>query len=255
MVHGSLTLTLLSFSLQGDSIRHAIGQSLGYSDGLRGNPLYSPHGLNVSLTEKKLFFFLAERIFITEENAWMIPTKFWRQTDSNPHQKLWCKSALVGILLTHICITHTPSHVVGRNNLFAAGLLESFTQTWSNRRSMSRQRGKLRLSLGEVMRFCKKANINEWIHINIHTCTHGAVCWDRKQMRSISIFQNASNNTTTCKALGSIYVPSYWTTLLPSLSLSERICSPFPYHYNKIWNWNCLQLCTDVNSVFPDEVW
>uniref|UniRef100_A0A8C2BXP1 Pre-B-cell leukemia transcription factor 1 n=1 Tax=Cyprinus carpio TaxID=7962 RepID=A0A8C2BXP1_CYPCA len=31
---------------QGDSIRHAIGQSLGYSDGLRGNPLYSPHGLN-----------------------------------------------------------------------------------------------------------------------------------------------------------------------------------------------------------------
>ncbi|XP_073695934.1 pre-B-cell leukemia transcription factor 3 isoform X2 [Garra rufa] len=31
---------------QGDSIRHAIGQSLAYSDGLRGNPLYSPHGLN-----------------------------------------------------------------------------------------------------------------------------------------------------------------------------------------------------------------
>uniref|UniRef100_A0A673JXR2 Pre-B-cell leukemia transcription factor 3-like n=1 Tax=Sinocyclocheilus rhinocerous TaxID=307959 RepID=A0A673JXR2_9TELE len=31
---------------QADSIRHAIGQSLGYSDGLRGNPLYSPHGLN-----------------------------------------------------------------------------------------------------------------------------------------------------------------------------------------------------------------
>ncbi|XP_043094237.1 pre-B-cell leukemia transcription factor 3 isoform X1 [Puntigrus tetrazona] len=31
---------------QGDSIRHTIGQSLGYSDGLRGNPLYSPHGLN-----------------------------------------------------------------------------------------------------------------------------------------------------------------------------------------------------------------
>ncbi len=55
MVHGSLTLTLMSFSLQGDSIRHAIGQSLGYSDGLRGNPLYSPHGLNVSLTEKKGF--------------------------------------------------------------------------------------------------------------------------------------------------------------------------------------------------------
>ncbi|XP_051552404.1 pre-B-cell leukemia transcription factor 3-like [Myxocyprinus asiaticus] len=31
---------------QGDSIRHTISQSLGYSDGLRGNPLYSPHGLN-----------------------------------------------------------------------------------------------------------------------------------------------------------------------------------------------------------------
>ncbi|KAI7813160.1 putative pre-B-cell leukemia transcription factor 3-like [Triplophysa rosa] len=31
---------------QGDSIRHSIGQSLGYSDGLRGNPLYSPHALN-----------------------------------------------------------------------------------------------------------------------------------------------------------------------------------------------------------------
>uniref|UniRef100_A0A672KFU9 Pre-B-cell leukemia transcription factor 3-like n=1 Tax=Sinocyclocheilus grahami TaxID=75366 RepID=A0A672KFU9_SINGR len=31
---------------QGDSIRHAIGQSLGYNDGLQGNPLYSPHGLN-----------------------------------------------------------------------------------------------------------------------------------------------------------------------------------------------------------------
>nr|XP_055054099.1 pre-B-cell leukemia transcription factor 3 isoform X1 [Misgurnus anguillicaudatus] len=31
---------------QGDSIRHSISQSLGYSDGLRGNPLYSPHGLN-----------------------------------------------------------------------------------------------------------------------------------------------------------------------------------------------------------------
>ncbi|XP_051953193.1 pre-B-cell leukemia transcription factor 3-like [Xyrauchen texanus] len=31
---------------QSDSIRHTIGQPLGYSDGLRGNPLYSPHSLN-----------------------------------------------------------------------------------------------------------------------------------------------------------------------------------------------------------------
>ncbi len=149
-----------------------------------------------------------------------------------------------------------PSHAVGRNNLFAAGLLESFTQTWSNRCSMSRQRRKLRLSLGEVMRFCEKAKINVWIHINI-THAHTGLCWDRKQMCSISIFQNASNNTTTCKALGSIYM---CLLIEPhshphSLSLSERICSTFPYHYNKIWNWNCLQLCTDVNSVFPDEVW
>ncbi len=40
-------------------------------------------------------------------------------------------------------------------------------------------------------------------------------------MRSISIFQNASNNTTTCTALGSIYLPSYWTALSLSLSLRE----------------------------------
>ncbi len=117
-----------------------------------------------------------------------------------------------------------PSHAVGRNNLFAAGLLESFTQTWSNRCSMSRQRRKLRLSLGEVMRFCEKAKINVWIHINIHTCTHGAICWDRKQMCSISIFQNASNNTTTCKALGSIYICAFLLnrTLTLTLSLSLR---------------------------------
>ncbi len=42
---------------------------VGYSDGLRGNPLYSPHGLNVSLTEKKKNILVR----ITEENAWMFP--------------------------------------------------------------------------------------------------------------------------------------------------------------------------------------
>ncbi|KAA0716912.1 Pre-B-cell leukemia transcription factor 1 Homeobox protein PBX1 Homeobox protein PRL [Triplophysa tibetana] len=31
---------------QGESTHHSISQSLGYSDGLRGNPLYSPHALN-----------------------------------------------------------------------------------------------------------------------------------------------------------------------------------------------------------------
>ncbi|XP_030631451.1 pre-B-cell leukemia transcription factor 3 isoform X3 [Chanos chanos] len=34
---------------QGDTLRHAVGPSVGYNDGLRGHPLYSPHALNVSL--------------------------------------------------------------------------------------------------------------------------------------------------------------------------------------------------------------
>ncbi|XP_028828812.1 pre-B-cell leukemia transcription factor 3 isoform X2 [Denticeps clupeoides] len=36
-----------SVQSQGDTIRHAISQAVGYSDGLRGH-LYSPHGLNVN---------------------------------------------------------------------------------------------------------------------------------------------------------------------------------------------------------------
>ncbi|XP_030631443.1 pre-B-cell leukemia transcription factor 3 isoform X2 [Chanos chanos] len=31
---------------QGDTLRHAVGPSVGYNDGLRGHPLYSPHALN-----------------------------------------------------------------------------------------------------------------------------------------------------------------------------------------------------------------
>lgn len=49
--------------LQGDSIRHSIGQSLGYSEGLRGNPLYSPHGLNVGLKEQQSETFKADVYF------------------------------------------------------------------------------------------------------------------------------------------------------------------------------------------------
>lgn len=34
--------------LQVDTLRHVINQTGGYSDGLGGNSLYSPHNLNVS---------------------------------------------------------------------------------------------------------------------------------------------------------------------------------------------------------------
>ncbi len=92
-----------------------------------GKPALQPAWLEREFDRKKKNILVR----ITEENAWMFPTKFWRQTDSNPHQKLWCKSALESEYYWHTYATHThmPSHVVGRNNLFAAGLLESFRQT------------------------------------------------------------------------------------------------------------------------------
>jgi len=41
-------LDFLLCALQVDTLRHVISQTAGYNDALGGNPMYSPHGLNVS---------------------------------------------------------------------------------------------------------------------------------------------------------------------------------------------------------------
>lgn len=41
-------LDFLLCPLQVDTLRHVISQTAGYNDALGGNPMYSPHGLNVS---------------------------------------------------------------------------------------------------------------------------------------------------------------------------------------------------------------
>lgn len=65
---------------------------------------------------------------ITEENAWMFPTKFWRQTDSNPHQKLWCKSALESEYYWHTYATHTHTcHL-----MWWQGIISSQQVSWSH---------------------------------------------------------------------------------------------------------------------------
>ncbi|KAL8198192.1 UNVERIFIED_CONTAM: Pre-B-cell leukemia transcription factor 3 [Gekko kuhli] len=40
---------------QVDTLRHVINQTGGYSDGLGGNSLYSPHNLNVSTIDNNSF--------------------------------------------------------------------------------------------------------------------------------------------------------------------------------------------------------
>lgn len=42
-------LDFLLCPLQVDTLRHVISQTAGYNDVLGGNPMYSPHGLNVSI--------------------------------------------------------------------------------------------------------------------------------------------------------------------------------------------------------------
>ncbi len=65
---------------------------------------------------------------ITEENAWMFPTKFWRQTDSNPHQKLWCKSALELEYYWHTYATHTHTCRL----MWWEGIISSQQVSWSH---------------------------------------------------------------------------------------------------------------------------
>lgn len=41
-------MNFVSLYFKVDTLRHVINQTGGYSDGLGGNSLYSPHNLNVS---------------------------------------------------------------------------------------------------------------------------------------------------------------------------------------------------------------